>query len=85
MNTQDKDTILGHIHHIQSRCKIINIIAQNPANDELLCVLLEDNFSDIQSLIAEYCTNGWSPNPGEATHHEVNRIPPGPEFNIRKG
>lgn len=61
MNTQDKEIMLGHLHHIQSRCKIIERLAPNPANDELLCVLLEDNFTDIQSLIAEYCTNGWTP------------------------
>lgn len=61
MNTEDKDKMLGYIHHIMSRCKIINIIAQNPANDCLLCTLLEDNHIDTEFLISEYCTNGWSP------------------------
>ena len=75
MNTQDKEIILGHLHHIQLRCKIIERLAPNPANDGLLCVLLEDNFSDIQFLIAEYCTNGWCPDaPGVAVHHAVGDL-----------
>ena len=61
MNLQDKEILLGYIHHIQSRCRIVERLAPDPANDELLCTLLEDNFSDIQFLVAEYCTNGWHP------------------------